>query len=485
MGTPASPSRSNVYDYSPKAKRDSDIYNINKYSNRQNSSNDFAPDYAQPSKADDYWQKYKTYKPKTEPRTEARVELRASPTFDSGPIRKYDNLNETFTSQKAKRNVSDYQNEYSSRPTLSRERGSSTATTGNFSLIGLENIGNTWYFNVVLQWLFHLPTFNTIFIDGTYQRMINSGQRSNMWEAYAELLLKTRENSKSGRSSINRQKSIQDYVSTKDFKYELVKNCPDFKGYSQHDSHEFLTSLFDLMSKELNRVRSKPKYKELKVSSKDSINKQAAKWAKHHKETEDSHLSDIFEGQTVTEVKCRKCENSSISFNTSMFLHLDISSKQRSQMMEEIVSSMSDPETIDDYKWSKCKKVTMHTKRTFIYQAPKILVVHLKRFEIGYYSAKKITTMIEMAKSLTIPCQDSSSVEYDLLSIVHHSGSLNSGHYYWEIKDPSSDKWHMFNDESVVSVASPVSESGSGYRRESSKGNTSSKTSYIMFYEMK
>jgi hypothetical protein len=57
-----------------------------------------------------------------------------------------DELNETFTSLKAKRNVSDYQNTAMTRPIYSRERIQPDAETGispGFSVMGLENSGNT------------------------------------------------------------------------------------------------------------------------------------------------------------------------------------------------------------------------------------------------------------------------------------------------------------------------------------------------------
>jgi len=57
------------------------------------------------------------------------------------------------------------------------------------------------------------------------------------------------------------------------------------------------------MSKELNRVVTKPKYKEIKISSKDSIEEQARKWKTHFKDIEDSHITDYFQGQMLTELK--------------------------------------------------------------------------------------------------------------------------------------------------------------------------------------
>lgn len=108
------------------------------------------------------------------------------------------------------------------------------------------------------------------------------------------------------KSKMSWKRNIQDYISTKEFKKELVQSFPDFRGYEQHDAQEFLISLLDIMSKELNRIRVTPKYKELKVSSKESIQKQAEKWADYYKEREDSYITDFFQGQTMNELKCQK-----------------------------------------------------------------------------------------------------------------------------------------------------------------------------------
>ena len=190
-------------------------------------------------------------------------------------------------------------------------------------------------------------------------------------------------------------------MSTKDFKAELVQNFAQFKGYEQHDAHEFTTSLLDLMSKELNRVKVKPKYSELKISTRSSISDQAEKWINHFKEREDSHISDYFQGQQMTELKCSKCSNVSYSFDACMFIHLDLSdSKSKVVTIDDLVKGMTEPETIDDYKCGKCKKKANHKKTHYMYTAPKILIVQIKRFKMGYYSSKKILTDVELDNSL-------------------------------------------------------------------------------------
>lgn len=65
-----------------------------------------------------------------------------------------DGLNETFTSHKAKHDVSEYHKPTNERPVYSRERDAPSgikSINSDFSIIGLENIGNTCYYNVILQ----------------------------------------------------------------------------------------------------------------------------------------------------------------------------------------------------------------------------------------------------------------------------------------------------------------------------------------------
>ena len=47
--------------------------------------------------------------------------------------------------------------------------------------------------------------------------------------------------------------------------------CPQFKGASQQDSHEFLRQFLDNLSLNLNRIKQKPKYKELKFNKDKTV----------------------------------------------------------------------------------------------------------------------------------------------------------------------------------------------------------------------
>lgn len=86
-----------------------------------------------------YWDSYNPH------RRQRPTDYNAQNRITNSNIRT-DALNETFTSQKAKRNVSEYHNAANTRPVFSRERenpGRMSKVSPDFSIIGLENIGNT------------------------------------------------------------------------------------------------------------------------------------------------------------------------------------------------------------------------------------------------------------------------------------------------------------------------------------------------------
>ena len=279
--------------------QDTGYDNINKYAKPSNyneisklksvpldpyKNSNYTPSYpsAAQSPTSEYWRKYSS--------SNYTNDEKKSTTNDVTPKRFVGGLNETMTSQKAKRDVSDYQSKADQRSAYSREKdenSTSLIASPDFSTIGLENIGNTWYMNVVLQWLFHLKEFNKIFVNESYKKLLNSSQSSSssICIEYSTLLKKTKEpkTASVSRSRLNWKNNIQDYVSTRDFKEEIWTLFPSFKGYDQHDAHEFWTTLLDVMSKELNRVTTKPKYSEITVSSKDDLDKQAQKWFDYYK----------------------------------------------------------------------------------------------------------------------------------------------------------------------------------------------------------
>lgn len=84
-------------------------------------------------------------------------------------------------------------------------------------------------------------------------------------------------------------------VTPSEIKMQVSRTVSQFSGYAQQDSQEFMRFLIDRMHDELNRVSSKPGYKEMKFD-KLSPAEQAEKWAEYYRARDNSVMTDLFEG---------------------------------------------------------------------------------------------------------------------------------------------------------------------------------------------
>ena len=124
-------------------------------------------------------------------------------------------------------------------------------------------------------------------MSGKYEDDLNtkSKTKGNLAKAYADLV----SNAKSG--SVSRS-VVSDFKS-------LVGRCnSQFIGYGQQDSQEFLRFALDGLSADLNRIKTKVKYKELKFTN-ESKKEQSDEWWSYFKSIEDSFIIDLFQGQLM------------------------------------------------------------------------------------------------------------------------------------------------------------------------------------------
>ncbi|KAF4532532.1 hypothetical protein B566_EDAN010824 [Ephemera danica] len=118
--------------------------------------------------------------------------------------------------------------------------------------------------------------------------------------------------------------------------------------------------------------------------------------------------------------------------------------------------------------------------------APRILVLHLKRFVIDDRSnIKKIDVHVSFPSILNIAdfcdanCRGSGNVLYGLYGVVHHSGTLTGGHYVTDVKVrhprhlvsgtlPNDTQWYVMDDGNVT---------------KTSESFVSGRQAYLLFYE--
>jgi ubiquitin carboxyl-terminal hydrolase 4/11/15 len=82
----------------------------------------------------------------------------------------------------------------------------------------------------------------------------------------------------------------------------------------------------------------------------------------------------------------------------------------------------------------QCKKHQCAYKKLDVWKLPKILIVHLKRFQYSRYNREKIDTEITIpvrhfSPNDRLANQKHEPIAYDLIAISQHMGGLGSGHY--------------------------------------------------------
>jgi ubiquitin C-terminal hydrolase len=100
-----------------------------------------------------------------------------------------------------------------------------------------------------------------------------------------------------------------------------------FQGFGQHDSHECISSILDLLGEDLYRHGRKP-FVAMAENEGRSIDDYAEdSWNKHLHRNE-SIITDLFHGQYKSTVQCSQCNRVSVTFDPLSSLLLPIPDKK-------------------------------------------------------------------------------------------------------------------------------------------------------------
>lgn len=251
--------------------------------------------------------------------------------------------------------------------------------------------------------------------------------------------------------------------------------------YNQQDSQEFLNFLISQIEIEIgNKGKFISKFKNINITKnidkKIVLDKLIGSYNYYnYKINEYSYIKEIFCG-LIKNVKFCSCCNSK-TFNYESFNTLPLSLNNNIKNIYECLDMFIINEKLDNYNKLNCTfcgKINNGYTQSLLWKTPKILIIHLKRFDI---KGNKINTNIDypiknldIIKYFDVNSPYKYNSKYNLLGVNLHYGTANFGHYTSIIKNMYNNNWYLYNDDNEVLLVN--------------NNNLVNENSYLLFYEL-
>ena len=356
---------------------------------------------------------------------------------------------------------------------------------------GLDNTGNSCYFNVIIQTLKHLQPFRDKFNNVEILNLLSKkllDTDTNLVEGLDDSII----------VQMKKLFHIMEYESVRNLKPVLLRAAVEeknvlFLNNDQQDAHEAFIAILELLhdeiSQNVNLIPIQP------GNAYDTCN--------NFYRNSYSPVYELFHGIYSAEKHCSICNHVSKSFEPNCCMSLDIpkfegnqdieiniqdyifirtkipSLKLTESELEQMSMCISDENreiirnheinkleskksytlteclneyykqnTIESYRCPECNVVNTCHCTYNVAVHPKVLFIQLKRFKYGH---PKNSNSITIDHEIELPTVNG-PVRYKLISIINHVGNNpNYGHYYMMYYNENEpDKWTKIND-SVVS----------------------------------
>ncbi|BES88324.1 unnamed protein product [Nesidiocoris tenuis] len=122
----------------------------------------------------------------------------------------------------------------------------------------------------------------------------------------------------------------------------------------------------------------------------------------------------------------------------------------------------------DAWYCPQCKKHQRATKKIDLWDLPKILIIHLKRFSYTRLLRDKIDSKVEcplvhLNMSQYLTKRDRPQSDYNLIGVVNHYGGMGGGHYTANCKNANLESWFNFDDNLVSPITSDRAVTSAAY----------------------
>jgi ubiquitin carboxyl-terminal hydrolase 22/27/51 len=309
---------------------------------------------------------------------------------------------------------------------------------------GLVNLGNTCYFNAILQLLAHCPAF-VRFIDNTdHQSLLTSEVRTVLRQLWDD-------------------SSTHPVVPT--LLVRTAGQCTQFDVYRENDAHELFCLLIDALC-----TKAATTTPDLGGASKLDADWKSA-FASFGQRS-DVGMAPIFHGQTISSITCSRCGKTT-NPGSEVFSSLVLELGRSSASSSDLLSAHFQPETVHHWTCDSCGVDSVAIKHTALWRLPKVLVLCIKRFLHDGKSVSRLDVSpckrlrIDATRPQSPAATSTANHRYRLVGVVCHVGSQYGGHYVTMARRP--DGWFEYDDPNV--------------RRIDGIAGIPSSTTYMLAYE--
>jgi ubiquitin C-terminal hydrolase len=265
---------------------------------------------------------------------------------------------------------------------------------------GLDNLGNTCYFNCSLQCLLQVPQLSN------YMILKNYTGDSEFVKEYQNMVRKVW---LKGEGSVNPDKLLELFRS----------RYPQFRTSNQHDSQEAFLCLLDILDNSLRPFNGNPNH---------------------------SLIREIFYSKMVQETVCKSGKSLRIE-HTPMTILLS----KNGETVEQSIKTYQDWSTIENFQDDQGIIHHVSVTRNLFWELPKVL-----GFTTRMYGEKvkiKVSEFLEMKPFLSKDAPANTSTCYELFAACKHHGSAHGGHYVAYTKHKG--KWYIKNDGFCMETTLP------------------------------
>lgn len=160
---------------------------------------------------------------------------------------------------------------------------------------------------------------------------------------------------------------------------ELVQRARRFEGYAQQDSQELVQALLEALHEDLRR----PGQDSDPPDGAPELPCGTDEWDRALA-TDASPVSDLFQGQLRSAVRCAACEHTAVSYELFWSLQLPVPATSSCEdggepTLEDALDAFCAEEHLEGWRCEKCGGYE-GLKRLELWRLPPVLQIHLKRF---------------------------------------------------------------------------------------------------------